>query len=265
MPQTKGLPIELKFTFIGAMIVVLLLVFYIVFAIVVYTKKQKTLLTEKRLQEVEYEKEILAKELENIKTLQLERERISQDMHDDIGSNLSSIKLQAQLIKNNIHDQAIHADLDEILNDVSIMNASMREMIWSLQSQNDELLSFISYIRQYAHNLLNKAQITFHFTSEITEQQVLPSHIRRNLFLVVKEAVHNIVKHSEATEASLLCYFKDNFFCIKISDNGVGISEYSGTKGNGLVNMKNRILSAQGNFSINCMPNSTVILLSAPI
>jgi two-component system, NarL family, sensor histidine kinase DesK len=257
----KGLPIELKLTFLVALVALLVVVFFVIIAVVIYSKKQKSLLTEKRLQEAEFEKDLLAKEIEKIKSLQAERERISQDMHDDIGSSLSTIKLQALLIKKKITDVSITDDIDSIIEDANTINFSMREMIWSLQSQNDYLTNFIAYIKQYAKQFFAKTNIQFKCQSNNIDEHIpISAELRRNLFLVIKEALNNIVKHSEASDVSLNCHFTENEFSISIRDNGIGLQQ-NNVDGNGLLNMKNRMKAMNGFFDIESNANETSVHL----
>jgi two-component system sensor histidine kinase DesK len=108
------------------------------------------------LQEIQFRNGILEKELEIQKKVQEERERISHDMHDDLGAGISALKLQAEFIKQKVEDEMIKADVDDLLKTAGEMNLSMREMLWSLNSDNDNLVNFMQYVAQYAENFLKK-------------------------------------------------------------------------------------------------------------
>jgi len=128
----------------------------------------------------------------------------------------------------------------------------MSEIIWSMNPRNDTLDSFASYIRQHASSYLESAEIegTFLFPDEIPSFH-MSSELRRNLFLTVKEAFHNIVKHSGAGNVNMSLHFNMPSLLIKIEDDGKGfeIDKIKGW-GNGLNNMHKRIEELDGSFNI---------------
>lgn len=112
---------------------------------------------EKQLKQAEHQNEILQKELERQQSIQLERERISHDMHDDLGAGISALKLQTEFLKEKLkHDKNLQKDLDDLLKTSADMNLSMREMLWNLNKTNDTLQRLVQYISSYAENFLAK-------------------------------------------------------------------------------------------------------------
>lgn len=242
----KNLPIEIKIVYITAAIVTMLFVGFIVFVVLMYNKKQLLNLKEKQLKEAEYQNQLLQKELEKQKVIEAERERISHDMHDDLGAGISALKLQAEFLKQRAEGDDLKSDIDELLKTSEEMNLSMREMLWSLNSGNDTLESFIDYSKMYAQNFLKKTNILL-----ITENEnVLPATVitteqRRNLFLCLKEALNNAYKHSQSDQLTLSFIQNGKEFMMKISDNGIGI-HLNTFEGNGLRNMKIRMKEQNG-------------------
>ncbi|WP_223598552.1 sensor histidine kinase [Chryseobacterium sp. GVT01B] len=244
------LPEEFKFTYILAAIIMLFFVGFIIFVVLMYNRKQLLYLKEQQLKESEHQNQLLQKELEKQKILEQERERISHDMHDDLGAGISALKLQAEFLKQKAEDDDLQSDIDELLKTSEEMNISMREMLWSLNSGNDTLGSFIDYAISYTGNFLKKTKIVLLSECEdITAETSISTEMRRNLFLCLKEAVNNVYKHSHANTLKLSFSQEKNSFSMKISDNGVGISDNE-KEGNGLRNMKRRMNELSGECHI---------------
>ena len=241
---------SIKNLFLIAIIVLFLFVCFIILVVFIYNKKQVIQQQEAQLKESEFQNQLLQKELERQKAIQLERERISQDMHDDLGAGISAIKLQAEFLKYKISKEAYKEDIQAIITTSEDMNLAMREILWSLNSKNDTIGNFINYTSTYVERFLDKTPIQTLITSEITDEQTnLVVTARRNLFLVVKEAVHNVYKHSQAK--TIQVHFKqiDKEFIIQIIDDGIGLSNAIKT-GNGLTNMALRMKNIEGKFKI---------------
>jgi two-component system, NarL family, sensor histidine kinase DesK len=246
------LPYEIKLTYLIAIIVMMTFVGFIIIVIVVYNKKQLLLFKEKQLQESVHQNQLLQKELERQKSLEQERERISKDMHDDLGAGISSIKLQGEYILHNFNlEPSLKNEVNELINTTSEITASMREMIWCLKMQNDNLQSFINYIKNYTHQFLSKTAIEYSFETNLESDKMLISNeIRRNLFLCTKESLNNIYKHSRATSVKITFSLENSTLKLIIADNGIGIPYSNSFSGNGLKNIKIRLEEIKGTFTI---------------
>ncbi|WP_288448418.1 histidine kinase [uncultured Chryseobacterium sp.] len=246
----KSLPPEIKLTYIVAILLVMLLVIFVVFIVITYNRKQLLYLKENQLKESEHQNQLLQKELEKQKLIEKERERISHDMHDDLGAGISALKLQAEFLKQRAEDEDLKSDIDELLKTSEEMNLSMREMLWSLNSGNDTLGSFIDYAKSYARNFLKKTTIVLHIENEnVTSETTITTEQRRNLFLCLKEALNNAYKHSRSDKLTLSFIQQEKEFMMKISDNGVGIDPEN-PEGNGLRNMKRRMQEQNGHCEV---------------
>jgi len=246
----KTIPDEIKIVYIIAIIVMMLFVGFIIFVVLIYNRKQLLYIKEKQLQESEYQNQLLQKELEKQKSIELERERISHDMHDDLGAGISALKLQAEFLKQKADDEDLKTDINELLKTSEEMNISMREMLWSLNSENDTLGSFIDYSKIYADHFLKKTKIRFTAETEnINNDTLISTEQRRNLFLCLKEALNNAYKHSQSDQLKLSFVQKDKEFMMKISDNGIGIN-HEKPEGNGLRNMKRRMKEQNGHCEV---------------
>lgn len=242
----KSLPSEIRFTYIIAMFIMIAFIGFIIFVVLMYNRKQLLNLKENQLKESEHQNQLLQKELEKQKSIEAERERISHDMHDDLGAGISALKLQAEFLKQRAENDDLKNDIDELLKTSEEMNLSMREMLWSLNSGNDTLGSFIDYSKIYAQNFLKKTKILLLTESEnVVLETVITTEQRRNLFLCLKEALNNAYKHSQSNQIKLSFIQKDKEFMMKISDNGIGINREN-SEGNGLRNMKRRMQEQNG-------------------
>jgi signal transduction histidine kinase len=189
--------------------------------------------------------------LERQLAIQLERQRISSEMHDDIGAGLSGIKLLTEMTKGKVKDTAVSSEVEKIYESVGDISAKMKEVIWSLNTENDQLSSLISYIQRQTRLWLENypCQLTVTIPEKIPDMEI-NGESRRNIFLTVKEAVHNIIKHSGANKVNIniAC---DEQLIISVSDNGKGMHVDENINiGNGLKNMKHRVHQLNGKIFI---------------
>jgi len=218
---------------------------------------------EQEAMKMEVEKQALENQIAIIKAQQEERSRISADMHDDLGAGMTSIRLYSEIAKNKIGDmkieeiEKISASADELLN-------NMNAIIWSMSNENDSLWNMVAYIRSYTFEYLenNRIQTNFIIPERLPAIQV-SGEIRRNIFLVVKEALHNIVKHSGASMVNIHLAKEPEGLSLTIYDNGKGISqENTRPSGNGLKNMKKRMQAMNIELSIVNNNGTTIRLYS---
>ncbi len=188
--------------------------------------------------------------LEQERALERERTRISRDMHDEVGSSLSEIAILSELAKKK--PEEAEQRVQEISERAAEIIDSVGEIVWAMNPQNDKLDNLIAHTRRFAVKYLSLANFSCQFIEpEIIPAYTLSAGLRRNIFLVVKEALHNIVKHSGASEVLINIEFCNDQLNIQIKDNGKGflINEVSGL-GNGLINMQKRIEDIGGKIKI---------------
>lgn len=214
---------------------------------------QQSLLTLQKQHEVEtLETKMEAREEE--------RNRIGKEMHDDIGSSLTTILYLANDLKTD-RQQENKQSIERIGNMAESVVGKMNEIIWSMNRQYDTLDDLIAYTRQHGAEFLDNYEIDYHFdTPDPVPDIHLQGEQRRNIYLVIKEALHNIVKHAAATKVCIA--FKiDKLLEVEISDNGKGIDTGKLKRfGNGLRNMQQRMESIGGRFEI-ANNNGTIITL----
>ncbi|MFL5808418.1 MAG: ATP-binding protein, partial [Flavisolibacter sp.] len=204
--------------------------------------------------------------LERKQAVEKERTRIATDMHDDLGAGLSRIKFLSETIgikKQQMH--SIEEDITKIREYSHEMIDKMGEIVWALNEKNDSMSDLLSYTRSYAVEYLSQNGI---FTTieapENFPQNFVSGEFRRNVFLAVKETLHNIVKHAQATNVSIIIT-TDEKLNIVIHDDGIGFDpEHVRPYSNGVVNMRNRMKDINGSLEIK-NKNGTTINLLAPL
>ena len=167
--------------------------------------------------------------VERREAVERERARIAQDIHDDLGANLTSINLLSQSVRREINDpvEAIK-DVDRIGDCARHMIRTMEEIVWAVDPQHDTLDSLTSYIGKVAQELMNTAGIRYRldFPMQLPAWP-LTAEVRHNLFLAFKEAIHNIVKHSAAAEVRISLVIEPAAFTLIVEDNGCGFDPES--------------------------------------
>ena len=204
--------------------------------------------------------------LERKQAIEKERTRIATDMHDDLGAGLSQIKFLSEAIgmKRQKH-LPIEEEVSSIRSFSDEMIDKMGEIVWALNEKNDTLNDLLSYTRSYAVEYLEQNGIKCHVDEPDNIPQLnVSGEFRRNIYLTVKESLHNIVKHAQATEVSIHIEI-GKWLMIKISDNGIGLNNSTpGEFGNGLISMRNRMKELGGSFEI-ASKDGTEVRMKAPI
>jgi len=196
-------------------------------------------------------------ELKHGEALASERERIAADMHDQLGSALTQITMYGEAAKGQLEDKprSVHS-LDRITQIAREVAADISDLVWAIQPRHDLLEDLAAYAREHAAQQLDGAgiQARLSFPTALPKFHVSAT-LRRNLLLVVKEALHNIVKHSGATEAALQLDVAAAWLVLRIQDNGRGFEEVTPvTRGNGLRNMRRRVQELDGQFDLQTTP-----------
>lgn len=186
-------------------------------------------------------------ELEKQLAVQMERQRISSEMHDDIGAGLSGVRLLTEMTKNKLKETEATGDINKIYESVGEIAAKMKEVIWSLNTENDSLSSLIAYLQKQARQLMEHYPGRFSVSlPERIPDTKISGEVRRQIYLSVKEALHNVIKHSGATSVELKIECNENL-SIQIADNGKGLREDENSSfGNGLKNMRKRMEQVNG-------------------
>jgi signal transduction histidine kinase len=216
--------------------------------------------------------------MEQQRAVELERQRIAANIHDDLGASLTRITLLSDLAREGAIAGGISAEMDQIHRTSRQLTRSMDEIVWAVDPEHDTLDSLVSYLGKFAQDLLAAANVRCRLQFPVTVPVVsLNSQVRHNLFLAVKEALHNVVKHAAATESRLQFSLESDAFVLTVSDNGRGfnpgepaahsVDEKSDriSSGHGLKNIARRLNEIGGRCEVISAPGQgTEIRLRVP-
>ncbi len=204
--------------------------------------------------------------LERKQAIEKERTRIATDMHDDLGAGLSRIKFLSETIGiKKQRQQPIEEDISKIREYSHEMIDKMGEIVWALNEKNDTLSDLLSYTRSYAAEYLSQNGIgcTVSLPDHLSSSFV-SGEFRRNVFLAVKEVLHNVVKHSQANHVSIEMNVSHRLL-IQIADDGIGFDRARiRLFSNGLANIEKRMKDIGGNVDIQSV-NGTAIQFNIPL
>lgn len=196
-------------------------------------------------------------QLEKVTAIEKERNRIARDMHDDLGSELTQIAIQSEIVKRKINQQEpATVQLDYISNSSRTLVDNLQDIIWMLNTKHDQLDSLAIYIREYATKYLEQSGIGVSFDyPAIIEPVKVPEQKRRDFFMAIKEALNNIVKHANPRNVSIKLWVEYNSVNLTVSDDGKGFNLEEIRKfANGVKNMQSRMEQSGGTCKILSSP-----------
>jgi signal transduction histidine kinase len=204
------------------------------------------------------------------------RTRIAADLHDDIGASLSRIAILSEVVK--LQAQGDQPETSRFLTEIAESSRdlvdSMAEIVWSIDPRRDDLKSLLARVGQFASGALEARSIrwTLDLPQDSGRIKLSPEQ-RRGMFLVLKEAVNNAVKHSGCRALAVRVRLEDHKLLAEVHDDGHGLPEAapdrgssssSGFRGRGLVNMRARAKEIGGRLDITTGPSGTTIRLELP-
>ena len=188
---------------------------------------------------------------EKQQAIQQERTRIAMEMHDDLGSGLTVIRYLAGGLSTNplslIKENAL-----KIETSAKQLVDNMNDIIWTIKSDNNSLPDILGYIRKQVAEMLDNVGIDYQFDfPKHPADIIMKNEQKRNLLLISKEAVHNVIKHSGATRVTIIVSQNEKYLQLSFSDNGKGFSNNATNYfGNGLKNIQQRVKQIGGNIEI---------------
>jgi signal transduction histidine kinase len=211
----------------------------------------------------------LRRRLEKQQAVAEERRRISADLHDEIGSALSSINILSGIAGDKMEtDREKARDIIHRINsDAKRTHESMYDIIWEVKPENDSLEKVVTRMRQYASEILEAKNIHLRFprNDELKTTEIDPVK-RHAMYLVFKESINNIAKYSGASEAEVSLTRSNGSLRLSVKDNGKGFDMKTCNQGNGISNMKQRSKVIGADFDLNSIPGKgTSISLGLPI
>ncbi|HZG01928.1 MAG TPA: ATP-binding protein, partial [Chitinophagales bacterium] len=195
--------------------------------------------------------------LEQALKLQLVRNRIAQDLHDEIGSNLSTINIFSEVAKVKSPQGEVHDMLGKINQYTQTSMGAMSDIVWMINARNDRFENIIVHMRELAVELFEATDTNLHLDFDPKLNDVkLGMEARKNFYLVFKEAVNNTLKYAQASNVWIAMSLQRKTITLAIKDDGVGFDANESSTGNGLVNMKNRAAALNGKLKIESQPGS---------
>ena len=207
--------------------------------------------------------------IEKEKEKALMRNQIAADLHDEIGSNLSTISLQSRMMmKAPQLDDDSKKQLQEITNIAGITTDTIRDIVWFINPFHDKSEDLLIRMKELASKML--INLNYNFSSSGNNELIfdlLPDlNKRRHIYLIFKEILNNVIKHSDANEVSILLSTVDKKFIMIIADNGKGFNEDEIIRGEGLRNLRNRAVQAGAQILIESNTGrGTKITLDVPL
>lgn len=182
----------------------------------------------------------------NVTKRQIELERvrnqIARDLHDDIGSTLSSINIISQLaLKEDGREKPVTSHFQRIHDHSSRMMENMADIVWSIHPENDSMEKVVAKMKEFCGEILETKDILYSFENvELLSGITLNIESRKNLFLIFKEIINNAAKYSQATSIKIVFSKSHGGWTMDIADNGRGFDKAAVKKGNGLINIQKR-------------------------
>ncbi len=202
-----------------------------------------------------------------LRALEALRVQIAANLHDDVGARLTKVAMVTESVERETADSSqLHPHIRTIARTTREIIRAMDEIVWTINPQNDTLDNLANYIFSYAQEYFQNTDVRCRM--DVPAQlpnQALSTEIRHNLFMAVKEAFNNVLKHSKASEVQVGLTLNDGRMTISIADNGRGFAlDQKRSGGNGLDNMRQRLRKIGGRLTIESRPGEgTRIVMQA--
>lgn len=263
--QLEKSQIYLKQDKLQILLLIVALGFVVVFGSLFYlrykSKQELKFALEMQRQEQLMQKAVAEKEME-------ERDRIARDIHDEMGSGLSKISLLSDFALRQFDQPEKTKDtLKNISSTAQSLTQNMRELIWALNSEEKNLDDLVFRIRELVNDFFDELEIDVEFNLP-DEIPALPLSkiVQRNVMMVVREVVNNCVKHAHASRFLVKFACQNQMAQFVFSDNGTGFDVNLNTKaGNGIRNMRKRLMSCGGTVEFQSANPGTTIVISFPV
>lgn len=205
-----------------------------------------------------------------LKQLYQTRMHIASDLHDEIGATLSSISFYSEACLLSLQQNNLQAT-NELLNKIGDTSRetidSMSDIVWVAHPKNDESEKLFQRLSNFGYEIFGHMATNFYFyTDPSIANLILPISIRKNLYLICKEALNNTAKYAKANNVELLIKKENKYIVVVVKDDGVGFDNINTTDGNGLLNMKVRAQQMSAKFSLLSTPQKgTSINMRIPL
>jgi signal transduction histidine kinase/streptogramin lyase len=186
------------------------------------------------------------------------RARIATDLHDDIGSGLSQIAIHSEVVRRRLdRDQsAVTGSLAVISETSTALVDAMSDIVWAINPERDSLADLAHRMRRFVSDTLTPREIDFTFEAPDDDALSLSADVRREVFLVLKESVNNVVRHSGCRSAMIRLERDRRRLALTVQDDGRGFDPAQRVDGNGLASMRRRVVALGGRLAIDSTPGA---------
>jgi signal transduction histidine kinase len=207
--------------------------------------------------------------VEQLLAVERMRLRIAADLHDDIGASLSQIAILSEVACSKIEgaDSQASGPLSEISMVSGELVDAMSDIVWAINPKHDRLSNLEHRMRRFASDVLSARNIDLEFRSGAGHDDLrVGADLRRQVFLIFKEAVNNIARHSGCTHAGIEFKVVEDDLVLLVTDKGKGFDPFAYAEGNGLMNIRKRASDLGGAVMLESVPNQgTILTLRIPL
>jgi signal transduction histidine kinase/ligand-binding sensor domain-containing protein len=207
-------------------------------------------------------------QLEHEHAVERERTRIARDLHDDLGASLTQISMLSHFARSpDVPAEQARADMEKVGDIARDLTRSLAEIVWAVNPKNDTIDSFVSYACHLSDECLRAAGIRCLLDTDAEFPEIeLNTELRHHLLMIVKEAVHNAIKHSGAETVWLRARMSAGTLRLELEDDGCGVPAENRRTGDGIANMRRRASAIGGHFAVRAGRKSgTCIEVSLPL
>ena len=204
---------------------------------------------------------------DRLRELEQVRRRIAADLHDDIGSSLTQISIFSEVLQQRVDktNERVLEPLEFIASSSRELVDAMSDIVWAINPQKDFLSELTGKMHRFAADVFTAREIEFTYTASPTENIALGANLRREVFLIFKESINNIVKHAACRTVEIKLDIKNSEIYLSLRDDGAGFETDRINSGHGLVSMKQRAAGLNGKLDIaSSKTKGTTITLVVP-
>jgi len=201
-------------------------------------------------------------ELRNLKALESERFRISRDLHDGLGAGITGVLMLTQQLNPSMDSERLFKIVNKVNVTLSDLLGQLSDIVWTLNVNNESLGNLVNYFHKLSTELFedSEVELKFELPQQFPDRKLL-SIERRNLLMIFKESINNVLKHSTATEVTVRCEIRKTSCRIVIQDNGIGFKIDDKRKyGNGLKNAESRMREIGGSYHVKTEPGKGTLM-----
>jgi signal transduction histidine kinase/streptogramin lyase len=210
----------------------------------------------------------LIAKLEWQRAMEHERARIARDIHDSLGAGLTRMALMSDLARKGGATRLDLPDrLDSIYRSAHTLARSVDEIVWAVNPRNDTVAQFISYVVNDVEEFVHAGNLSLRLDvpDAPADGQLLPTHVRHHVFLAVREALQNVLRHAQATHVDFTIRLNPQSMVVSVRDDGTGfVAERQPAAGqDGLRNMRDRVAEVGGSVTIDSVPRAATTSAAA--